>query len=49
MFTGNGASKCICCGIGESFWQKKIENDSMLNWDYLSVREKRSPKSKKSH
>jgi hypothetical protein len=37
---------CFVCGIGEAQWKRKIENDSMLNWDCQSVRE-RAPKRRK--
>lgn len=31
---------CYVCGIGERAWEKKIENDSLLNWDCYAVRER---------
>ena len=31
---------CFACGITEKQWEKKIENDSLINWDCLAVREK---------
>lgn len=46
MWTGGKGhhSICIVCGIGSIKWEKKIENDSMLNWDCLAVRNRKTLK-----
>lgn len=43
----NKHATCFVCGIGERAWEKRIENDSMLNWDCAAVRERDQPKTKK--
>lgn len=36
-----GRMICFACGIKESLWLKKIENDSLANWSCKAIRERR--------
>jgi hypothetical protein len=37
----NNKAVCFVCGITEAVWNKKIENDSMLNWDCHAMQHKK--------
>jgi len=40
IYQNKGHSICFVCGITEMKWNKKIQNDSMINWDCAAVRAK---------